>query len=165
MPTYATKSRAVVELDVFIGTPSSVDTFGLEEIRYTKRDGGVGRPAWGTVDETGPIYVLPGTLTEVPPGTAFERQVVETDDPSVTIRGAWTLVGPMRGLEGEYEAVQLNRNRVNAPGATMRNPLGMVLRDSSGSPITRPAVGEQDLDPWTGEPLVDQNGDPVLVTA
>lgn len=160
---YATKSRAVVELDVFIGTPSSVDTFGLEEIRYTQRDGGVNRPAWGTVDETGPIYVLPGTLTEVPTGTVFERQVVETDDPDVLITGAWTMVGPMSSLDGQYEAVQLNRNRVNAPGAPMRHPLGFLLRDSDGNTVIRPAVGEQDLDPSTGEPLVDGNGDPVLV--
>jgi hypothetical protein len=160
---YATKSRAVVELDVFIGTPSSVDTFGLEEIRYTKRDGGVNRPAWGTVEETGPIYVLPGTLTEVPTGTVFERQVVETEDESAPIIGAWTMVGPMSSLEGQYEPVLLGRNRVNAPGAPMRNPLGLVLRAEDRSVILRPAIGEQDLDQWTGEPLVDGSGNPVLV--
>jgi hypothetical protein len=46
----------------------------------------------------------------------------------------------------------------------MRTPLGTPLYDDEGALINRPAVGEQDLDRWTAEPLVDEQGDPVLVT-
>tara|TARA_R110000737_G_scaffold352662_2_gene399634 strand:+ start:255 stop:737 length:483 start_codon:yes stop_codon:yes gene_type:complete len=160
MPTYATKSRSVVELDVFTGSPNSAAELGLYEARYTER--GADRPAWNTVEEVGPYWTLDGR-TEVLPGTVFERQAIETDGD--LILGAWSIVGPVLSMGDAYEAVNLNRNRVNSPGSPMRNPTGLILRDANGDTILRPAIGEQDRDPLTGELMVDALNAPVLVPA
>ena len=160
MPTYATKSRSVVELAVFTGSDASAATFGLKEYRVDARITGSEKPPWGDVVRED-FHSRDG-VTPILPGTVFERQVIETDGDLIV--GSWTPKGDVLAIEGKYEAVALNRNRTNAPGANMKNPLGVQLRDANGSTIQRPAIGEQDRDPWTGELLVDENNAPVLVT-
>lgn len=161
MPIYAAPARSVVELGVFTGGRASADTFGLTEIKRQIRDAGPDQPPWGEVEDE-QFHTLDGT-TPIEPGTVFERQAIEQQDGSL-ILGAWRIVGHISTMrEGDYEAVNLNRTRSSAPGANLKNPLGLVHRTTDGDPITRPAVGEQDLDPWTGEPLVDEAGDPILV--
>lgn len=159
MPTYATKSRSVVELDVFTGSDASAAKFGLRDYRVDSRETGDAKPPWSEVERED-FYSLDG-VTPVPPGTAFARQVIETD--GELIEGDWKPIGDVLALEGKYEAVALNRNRTNKPGANMKNPLGVPLRDSEGNSIQRPSIGEQDRDPWTGELMVDKSNLPILV--
>ena len=168
MPTYTDRSSAV-EVEEFLGTPSSAETFGFTEHRKKARsaDRSVN---WADIDDD-PYWTPDGGQTVALGGDVYERQMAITEGPAQRDAGPWKLVGETRTTAGRealakrYVRVAVNWEVTSQPGANMRTANGFLMFDEAGSLVKRPAVGEQDLSPVTGSPLFDDQGQPVLVTA
>ena len=152
--------RSLVEVDVFRGSLASAQAFGIIQVQSRSRDDAT---TWGDIPFETFWEDQSGRRAEA--GDAYERQSFPQPDGTLTV-GPWKYVGDSRSLEGQYgRAANIDWTPPIEPGGVMRTPLGTVLFDDAGDLLLRPAVGEQDLDVWTGEPLVDELGDPVLVPA
>lgn len=165
--TIYTPREHTVEVEEFLGTPVSAELLGLFEARYTER--GADRPAWNTVDEVGPFWTLDGR-TPVLPGDVFERQAAIDEGPARRQAGPWKYVGETRTPEGRaalaraYVRVVQQWVARSVPEGPMTTENGFRMFDEQGGLLRRPAIGEQDLDRTTGEPMVDEQGQPILVT-
>lgn len=164
--THAFPLRDLKDIEVFRGVlgnaevPGTATWFGFTETRRRTR---ADATAWGSVAEE--ITFRDQSDRIVTAGDTYERQAIPQPDGSVSY-GAWSYVGRSNALQGLFgRAVSIDWAPQIAPGQNMRTPLATLLYDEAGTLITRPAVGEQDLDPWTGEPLFDDQGQPVLVPA
>lgn len=150
MASYIVESGSIdFEYDTFRPNNANVTQFGLEELesRYFRPEGN-------------------GIYREIFANDVFRRRgSIASDDTFTPLEGAiWEYVGTAGVLSSEsHRRVRIRELTEIAPGENMSNPLGMSLWSADGPRLVRPASGEQDLDPWTGEPLVDENGDPVLV--
>ena len=164
--TLAYPFRSLVDLEVFRGSlgtspdqPGTAQFLGFREVRSSTRTDAT---AWASI--TPEVYFEDGAGRRARAGDVYERQVLIQPDGSPSY-GPWRYVGDSRALKGEYgRAANVDWMPTIQPGGVMRTPLATPLYDDEGALINRPAVGEQDLDPWTGEPLVNEQGDPVLVT-
>lgn len=157
MSSYVTPKNAVYEIEVFRGNLVSAEVFGIKQRSQRER---TDTTAWSEI----PVETIwiDAQGREAQDGDVYQRKVSEAADGTITVLSEWEYVAPVLTLKDRYERVAPNRSRDNAPGSPIRNPLGLPLFDEGGL-ILRPAIGEQDIDEWTGEPLVDENGDPVLV--
>ena len=77
--------------------------------------------------------------------------------------GVWRFVGPRTAIQDEYVACSPARQSQRAPGQPMVDQFGLQVRTPDGSLVLRPASGQQNIDPRTGLPMVDAQGQPVLV--
>lgn len=96
-------------------------------------------------------------------GDCYEREVKELEPGVYATPGPWRFVGPRPAIQDEYVACQPARQPLRAPGQPMVDQFGLQVRAADGSLVLRPASGQQDIDPRTGLPLVDAQGQPVLV--
>ncbi len=161
MPIYVYPATSRLELEVFRGSKESAASLGFTQRQFRERPatdvGSPWLPALGTTwrDARG---------REATKGDVYARQVT-VDAEDELHHGEFIYVGPSIGehLKKFGKAVNIAWEPRVAPGENMRTPLGSVMFDSEGDIIVRPQVGEQDLDPWTGDPMVDDDGNPVLV--
>lgn len=159
--------RAARQVTVFDGSRASEDTLGITEVRKDSRPGGTNSPAWSEVtrEDTWEVNGQPIKL-----GAMFERQWLPQADGTETY-GAWEYIGQADEVGDIFVPINIDRDRLAAPGQPMRRPEGSELiltAEPTGSGVqapTRPAVGEQDLSPLTGLPMVDEAGQPVIVPA
>jgi len=156
--------RAARQVTVFDGTPASEEILGIREYRVDSRDGGPSPEPWSGVERDDYYGFTAEDRVEV--GAMFERQLISQVDGTETY-GSWEYIGQATQVRDKYVPVNIDRDRLSAPGAPMRRPEGSDLILPDGSQPNRPASGEQDLDPLTGELLfedeLDENGDPVPV--
>lgn len=168
---YAAPKSATVQLEVFRGsvgvdssTVGSMQFFGFSQRSAKTRTDGT---EFGSLPNVVEYLDAQGRPTIA--GDVFERAVGVDANGDVIENGTWKYVGQVRDLAGRQAIVSQyvwavpGRDVVPAPGAKMRNSLGLILWDAqAGSPVVRPASGEQDIDEF-GQPKVDGQGQPVLV--
>ena len=169
---YAIPTSQLVELDVFRATQASMAAFGFSERRQRVRASTNGDvPAWAAVEEVTEYLDAQGATALA--GDVYARQVVVADEVTGAVNvGGWLRVGNTRtpearaALNATYRYTPTYQpDSTVAPGSNMRTPLRLLMVQADGSLLTRPAVGQPDLDPSTGEPLLDGDGNPVLVPA
>lgn len=157
--------QTLVEIEVFRGfmgtdpsQPGTAQYLGISQrVARTRTD----ETAFAAIDPVTEWIDASGRVAQ--PGDVYERQSSPNLDGTLSV-GAWKFVGTSRALRGVYgRAANIDWLPTIAPEGVMRTPLGTPLVADDGSLLTRPASGEQDLDPWTGAPLTDENGNPVLV--
>ena len=142
----------VIEVDVYRGTPADAATYGVTRSR--------------DLGDTSVTYHSRRYLGDTSIGDIFFRTVKAWDEDAqeFQIVGSWQYLG---GRESLRDAV-IARPQIQvqaAPGQFLRLPVGLVgiydlngdgdLQDDGEGGIQRPAVGEVDIDPWTGEPYED----------
>tara|TARA_R110000782_G_scaffold259110_2_gene349336 strand:+ start:52305 stop:52832 length:528 start_codon:yes stop_codon:yes gene_type:complete len=172
---YGFQLRHLIAYDVFTGNDNSAEQFEFTEHREENR--AAGGPPFSAIAHTdswrdainrealaGDVYARPARIV------GYDA----AGDPIIQLTGAWEYRGEMRTLEGREAmrdrqggvrpAPNLSRDSSSAPGANMKNPAGLPLFTELGVRVTRPAIGEQDIDEWTGELLFELDGvTPVLV--
>ena len=152
--------RATRQITVFDGTRSSAIDLGLSEYKLEQRVSAADQPAWNDVDEE--TYYGFSPTDPVVPGELFERQLISQADDTETY-GPWSRKGQASTLRDIYVPINVTRDREALPGEPMRRPDGADLILPDGTQPLRPLSGEQDLDPLTGAPMVDEKGNPILV--
>ena len=157
--------RDARQVTVFDGSPASEALLGVIEVQKDERQGGPGAPPWSAVvrKDTWEVNGVPIKL-----GAMFERQLLVQADGTETY-GAWEYIGQADEVGDIYVPINIARDRLANPGQPMRRPEGSELiltAEPTGAGVqapVRPAVGEQDLSPLTGQPMVDEAGQPVVV--
>lgn len=144
--------RGVIEIEVYRGTPADADTFGVNRSR--------------DLSDTDITHHSRRFLGDTSIGDIFYRRVSNWDEDAQTYQtvGPWQYMGPRTVLKDAVTA----RPQIQAeaaPGTNLRLPVGLVciydlngdgdLQDAGDGVIVRPASGEPDIDPWTGEPYAD----------
>ena len=96
-------------------------------------------------------------------GTLFVRPVTPTGDEAADPVGGWRFW--RHSWDGATDALRMRvvPPVVTAAGSPMRNPLGEPVMMRDGTRPNQPASGEQARDPWSGQLVVDAQGNPVLV--
>jgi len=151
--------RSLVEVEIFRGSLASAQSLDIIQVQSRSRDDDT---PWGDIPQD--LFWEDQSGRRAEAGDAYERQSFPQSDGTLTL-GPWKYVGDSRSLEGQYgRAANIDWTPPIEPGGVMRTPLGTVLFDDDGNLLSRPAVGEQDLDVWTGEPLFEEDGvTPILV--
>jgi hypothetical protein len=147
------------DAEVFLGTMASAEALGGKYVstreRTTVSAGGFGGPVLSYVGPDGRVMT---------PGDVYVREVTEHTVGQPPAVGSWAFYASIGDpkIQG-LRAVNLNRQAASAPGQPMRTPAGTPIVFADGTRPLQPASGEPARDQWTGQLVVDAQGQPVLV--
>lgn len=155
--------RFIYQLEQFLGSIATADRdfgagFVTERQTRTRSDN---TTPWSATTPVQEFVDADGRVLAV--GDCYAREVKELEPGVYANPGPWRFVGPRPAVQDEYVACLPARQPQRAPGQPMVDQFGLQVRRADGTLVLRPASGQQDIDPRTGLPMVDAQGEPVLV--
>lgn len=147
------------DAEVFLGTMASCEALGGKYVstreRTTVSAGGFGDPVLSYVGPDGRV---------MQPGDLYVREVTEHTVGQPPAVGSWQFYASTGDPKiAQLRGVNLNRQASAAAGWPMRTPAGTPIVFADGTRPLQPASGEPARDQWTGQLVVDAQGQPVLV--